>query len=207
VLTDERRLIDALRAGDEGAFIELLRLHGPAMLRVARSYVSSHAVAEEVVQETWLAVIRGIHRFEERSSLKTWLYRILTNTAMTRAEREGRSAPFSSLAGDDPDEPAVDPDRFLGPEGRWPGHWASPPRATPEQALLAKEARERIQAAIERLPGTQRLVITLRDVAGLESGEVCDLLDLSEGNHRVILHRARSRVRESLEAYVEETVG
>jgi len=203
VSADERRLLDGLRAGNDAAFVELLRAYGSAMLRLARSYVGSQAVAEEVVQEAWLGVIRGLHRFEGRSSLKTWVFRILTNTASTRAEREGRTVPFSALEGDDP---AVDPDRFLGPESRWAGHWASAPRPLPHQALLAKEVRERVEAAIDALPDGQRLVITLRDVAGFDGAEVCELLDLSEGNQRVLLHRARAKVRATLEAYVEEEV-
>ena len=145
------------------------------MLRVAMMYVSTRAVAEEVVQEAWLGVLAGLDRFEGRSSLKTWIFRILTNTAKTRGEREGRSVPFSSLAGDDEgeDEPAVDADRFLGPDHRWAGHWSSAPRATRatcrRASCSAAEARERIAAAIEALPENQRAVITLRDVDGFDA--------------------------------------
>src|SRR5262249_51848255 len=158
---------------------------GPSMLRLATMFVSSRAVAEEVVQESWLAVLTGIDRFEERSSLKTWVFRILANKAKTRAEHEGRTIPFSSLGGDD--APAVGPDRFAptGAPGRGP--WASPPRAldrVPEDRLLAREARERIVAAIKALPPAQRAVITLRDVDGLTAEEACDVLGLSEGNQR-----------------------
>jgi RNA polymerase sigma-70 factor, ECF subfamily len=204
----DRRLVAALRAGDETAFATLLDTYHAALLRLARSYVSDRAVAEEVVQETWLGVIRGIDRFEGRSSLKTWLFRILTNTAKKRGARERRTVPFSALggAGDDSDEAAVDPDRFL-PEGHlWAGHWAAAPHpwgSAPEERLLAGEARGVIDAAIARLPESQRQVITLRDVEGLSSGEVCDLLELTEGNQRVLLHRARSRVRRSLDDYFE----
>jgi RNA polymerase sigma-70 factor (ECF subfamily) len=181
------------------------------MLRLATMYVSSRAVAEEVVQEAWLAVLTGIDRFEERSSLKTWVFRILTNKAKTRAQREGRTVPFSSLSDADAEhEPAVDPDRFVptGVPGRGP--WATPPRAfdrIPEDRLLAREARERIVAAIVALPPAQRAVITLRDVDGLSAEEACAVLELSEGNQRVLLHRARSKVRAEFERYVEEASG
>src|SRR2546423_11619215 len=139
---EERRLVDALRAGDERAFTKLVQEYGPAMLRVARMFVSSRAVAEEVVQEAWLGVLKGLGRFEGRSSLKTWIFRILTNTAKTRAVREGRSIPFSAVAGDDEEAGGVDPDRFLGDDTRFPGHWAAPPQrweAAPEGRLLASE--------------------------------------------------------------------
>ena len=178
------------------------------MLRVAMMYVSSRATAEEVAQETWLAVLEGIDRFEGRSSLKTWIFRILTNTAKTRGEREGRSVPFSSLAGDDEsDEPAVDADRFLGPDHRWSGHWASTPRNPhdlPDEQLLSGEARERIAAAIEALPENHRAVITLRDVDGFDAAEACEILGISEANQRVLLHRARARVRAALEDYLDQ---
>jgi len=199
----EAALLASLREGDEAAFRELLRLYGPSMLRVAQLYVSSRAVAEEVVQEAWLGVLTGLDRFEGRSSLKTWIFRILTNRAKTRGEREGRTVPFSSVAPDD-DEPAVDPDRFLA-SGRWIGHWATPPRAVPEERLLAREARDRVEAAIAALPANQRTVVTLRDVEGLSSEEVCSVLDISETNQRVLLHRGRSKVRAAVEDYLDET--
>jgi len=200
-------LVRALRQRDEAAFALLVDRYSPSMLRLAMMYVSSRAVAEEVVQEAWLAVLTGIDRFEERSSLKTWTFRILTNKAKTRAEREGRTVPFSSLGDPDPDEPAVDADRFAdtGVPGRGP--WATPPRAldrVPEERLLAREAQERIVAAIVALPPAQRAVITLRDVDGLSSEETCDVLGLTEGNQRVLLHRARSKVRAEFERYIEE---
>jgi RNA polymerase sigma-70 factor (ECF subfamily) len=159
-------------------------------------YVSSRAVAEEVVQEAWLGVLKGIGRFEGRSSLKTWLFRIVANTAKTRGVREARSIPFSSLGGDD--EEPIDPDRFLGPDERFPGHWAVPP----EGHVLAAEAMRVIEQAIERLPPAQRTVITLRDIQGLSSEEVRNALELSETNQRVLLHRARSKVRSALEEYM-----
>jgi RNA polymerase sigma-70 factor, ECF subfamily len=175
---------------------------------VAMMYVSSRAVAEEVVQEAWLGVLKGLDRFEGRSSLKTWIFRILTNTAKTRGEREGRSLPFSSLAGDDDgDEAPVDADRFLGARHRWAGHWASSPRSprdVPEERLLADEARGRIAAAVETLPEGQRAVITLRDIDGFGAEEACEILGISEVNQRVLLHRARAKVRAALEEYLDE---
>ena len=180
--------------------------YGPPLLRVAMLYVSTRAVAEEVVQETWLAVLTGLERFEGRSSLKTWLFRILSNKAKTRGQREGRTLPFSSLASDgDESEPAVDADRFLGPDNRYAGHWAAPPRGVPEERLLAAEAKARIEVAIAGLPANQRAVITLRDVEGLSAEETCSVLGLSETNQRVLLHRARSKVRAAFEQYLEET--
>jgi RNA polymerase sigma-70 factor (ECF subfamily) len=173
-------------------------------VRVARIYVSSLATAEEVAQETWLGVLNGLSRFEGRSSLRTWIFRILTNIAKTRAVRDGRTLPFSALQ--DPGrvpEAAVDADRFLDPEHpRWPGHWALRPEPWPEEALLAAETRERLEAAIEALPATQRAVLSLRDVEGWSSEEVRNALDLSETNQRVLLHRARAKVRAALESYV-----
>jgi RNA polymerase sigma-70 factor (ECF subfamily) len=178
------------------------------MLRVAMMYVSSRAVAEEVVQEAWLGVLAGLERFEGRSSLKTWIFRILTNTAKTRGEREGRSVPFSSLAGDaEGEDPVVEADRFLGSDHRWSGHWASSPRSprdVPEERLLATEARDRIAAAIATLPPNQRAVITLRDVDGFTAEEAREILDVSEANQRVLLHRARAKVRQALEDYLDE---
>jgi RNA polymerase sigma-70 factor (ECF subfamily) len=163
--------------------------------------VGSRAVAEEVVQEAWVGVLKGIGSFEGRSTLKTWIFRILTNIAKTRGQREGRTIPFSALAADD--EPAVDPDRFQGPEDRSPGHWASPPRGWgPEERLLGSETREVIDAAIAELPPSQAIVITMRDVDGFTSEETCNALDISETNQRVLLHRARSKVRQALEDYL-----
>jgi RNA polymerase sigma-70 factor, ECF subfamily len=163
-------------------------------------------VAEEVVQETWLAVFTGLERFEGRSSFKTWLFRILTNKAKTRGQREGRTLPFSAFAADgDEGEGAVDADRFVGPDGRHGGHWAAPPRGVPEERLLAAEARARIESAIDALPPNQRAVITLRDVEGLSAEEACNVLGVSETNQRVLLHRARAKVRAAFERYLEET--
>ena len=199
----DARLLEGLRAGDEAAFVALMREYGAGMLRVAMMYVSSRAVAEEVVQEAWLGVLKGIGRFEGRSSLKTWLFRIVANTAKTRGMRESRSIPFSSLGDDATDEPAVDPDRFLGSGERFPGHWALPPQAwAPEGRLLSQEALDVIERAIDRLPPAQRAVISMRDVQGFTSEEVCNALDLTETNQRVLLHRARAKVRDALEEYM-----
>ena len=200
----ESQLLEALRAGDEGAFEELVREHHAALVRVARIYVSTTATAEEVAQETWLGVLNGIGRFEGRSSLRTWIFRILTNIAKTRAVRDGRTLPFSALQ--DPGrvpEAAVDADRFLDPEHpRWPGHWALKPEPWPEDALVTAETRERLAQAVESLPASQRAVISLRDLEGWDSEEVCNALGISETNQRVLLHRARSKVRQALEPYL-----
>jgi RNA polymerase sigma-70 factor, ECF subfamily len=203
---EDNLLLERLRAGDEDAFVDLVRQHGAAMLRVAQVFVKSRAVAEEVVQETWLGVLNGIDRFEGRSSLKTWLFRILTNVAQTRGQREGRSVPFSSLITVDDDAAGIDPDRFLPDGDRWAGHWASAPRRldlVPEASIQAKETRATVQRAIDALPQAQRAVITLRDVVGCNAEETRDALDISEANQRVLLHRARSKVRAALESYLE----
>jgi RNA polymerase sigma-70 factor (ECF subfamily) len=199
----DARLLEGLRAGDEAAFVALMRQYGAGMLRVAMMYVSSRAVAEEVVQEAWLGVLKGIGRFEGRSSLKTWLFRIVANTAKTRGMRESRSIPFSALGEGGGDEPTVDPDRFLGFGERFPGHWGVPPQAwAPEGRLLSQETIDVIEREIDRLPPAQRAVITMRDVQGLTSEEVCNALDLTETNQRVLLHRARAKVRGALEEYM-----
>jgi len=203
-------LVQGLRRGDEDAFVTLVSRYYPAMLRLAKLYVPSHAVAEEVVQETWLAVLQGISRFEGRSSLKTWMLRILGNIAKTRGQREGRSVPLSSLAERDldRDEPAVEPERFLPADHElWPHHWLHAPQSwatLPEEQLLSRETGMRIQQAIAALPPVQREVIRLRDVEGWSAEEVCNTLELSETNQRVLLHRARSKVRAALEQYLTE---
>jgi RNA polymerase sigma-70 factor, ECF subfamily len=202
---EDRELVAALRRGDEAAFMSLVALYGPTLLRVARMYVPSAAVAEEVVQETWIGVLNGIDRFEGRSSLKTWIFRILTNVAMRTGARERRSVPFAALAdAENTGEPSVDPDRFLPPDSPlFPGRWAIMPTRwpTPEEGLLAGETREVIARAIAELPPAQRTVIALRDVEGWSSEEVVDALEISAGNQRILLHRARSRVRTAIEAY------
>jgi RNA polymerase sigma-70 factor (ECF subfamily) len=203
---DEQRLLAGLRAGDEQAFVELVDRYHHSLVRLATVYVGSRAEAEEVAQDTWLAVLRGLDRFEGRSSLRTWIFHILVNRARTRAARSGRTIPFSALTvPDEPFEPAVEPERFLPADHpRWPGHWAAPPASwgdLPESHVLAQETLRRVRAAIEALPPAQRQVITLRDVEGWPSDEVCELLDVSPENQRVLLHRARSRVRRALEAH------
>lgn len=201
---EELRLVERLRAGDEAAFMETVEAWGPSMLRLARQFTPSVAVAEEVVQETWLAVLDGIARFEGRSSLRTWVLRILVNRAKTRGTRERRTVPFASLAGDEAagDFHAVPPDRFLTDEAKWPRHWASPPprwEAHPERALESAETQEVIRVTIDGLPPAQRTVILLRDIEGWDGPQVSNALEITETNQRVLLHRARSKVRAALE--------
>ena len=206
---EDSHLVDLLRNGDEQAFVMLIDRYHNTLLRLALMYVAIHSVAEEVVQETWLGVLKGLSRFEGRSSFKTWLFHILTNCAKTRAQREKRSVPFSSLTGDDPGQPeyAVEPDRFRGADQEWPGHWISFPSNwddMPENRLLSQETRQHITAAIDMLPANQRAVVQLRDIEGWTAEETCNLLGISETNQRVLLHRGRSRVRKALEAYFDE---
>lgn len=206
----DAEVIDALRAGDEATFRALVDLHSPALLRVAMASVPSRAVAEEVVQETWIAVIRGLDGFERRSRPGS----SAANLALKGGGRERRSVPFSALAtGDDPDAPSVDPDRFLPADhARFPGHWALGPTRwpTPEQGLLAGETRAVIVSAIDALPEAQRTVIALRDVEGWPAEDVCEALGISPGNQRVLLDRARARARAAVERHygaVERTEG
>jgi len=202
---DDARVVAALRAGDEKAFLALVRSLNAPMLRVASVYVSSRAVAEEVVQEAWLGVLKGLAAFEGRSSLRRWIFGIVTNCARSRGVREARSTPFSAMGPAEDDEPAVDPGRFLPPDHpRWPGHWSEPPTPWAEDQVLNKESLAVVDAAIARLPVHQREVITLRDVLGWSSEEVCESLAISEGNQRVLLHRARSKVRAALEKHFAE---
>lgn len=205
-LTGDRdaELVGRLRQGDESAFAELISVYSPTLLRVAMAHVRTRGVAEEVVQETWLGVLRGLDRFEGRSSLKTWIFRILTNIAITRGVRESRSLPFSSLAEREAEAPeeAVDPSRFLPADhARWPHHWALGPRRwpTPEEQLLTGETRDCILRAVDELSPAQRTVIALRDIEGWPAEEVCDALGISDGNQRVLLHRARTKVRAAVE--------
>jgi RNA polymerase sigma-70 factor (ECF subfamily) len=205
---DDAQLVAALRQGDEMAFEMLVERYHTSLIRLAQHYVSSHALAEEVAQDTWLGVLQGIERFEGRSSLKTWIFHILTNRAKTRGQREGRSIPFSALekVTDEGSEPAVEPQRFRATEP-WADHWAMPPQSwdhLPEERILSQETRACIDATIAMLPPHQRLVLTLRDVEGFSSRDVCGILDVSETNQRVLLHRARSRVRSALEQYYTE---
>jgi RNA polymerase sigma-70 factor, ECF subfamily len=209
--TAELELLDRLRRGDEAAFTQTVERLNGSMLRLAMAHVGTRAVAEEVVQDAWVGVLAQLDRFEGRSSLRTWVLRIVANQARTRAVRERRTLPFSSL--DDPREPgppAVEPERFLPAGHRWAGHWASPPSSwadVPEERLLSAETRAEVERAVELLPPAQRAVVTLRDVEGMTASETCELLGLTEGNQRVLLHRARSRVRRALERYLEETEG
>jgi RNA polymerase sigma-70 factor, ECF subfamily len=201
-LPPDGELVTRLRARDDAAFALVLDAWSGGMARVARSIVSTHASADEVVQDAWLAVIQGIGTFEGRASLKTWVYRILVNAAKRRALREGRQVSWSPVAGED-DTPTVDPARFGGPGDRFPGHWLAfpAPWPSPEQDLLAGEVHQRVEAALAELPDRQRVVITLRDVEGYSSDEVCSILEISAANQRVLLHRARAFVRVKLEEY------
>ncbi|MER7366668.1 RNA polymerase sigma factor [Nonomuraea wenchangensis] len=200
-LPPDHVIVSALRAGDEAMFAALLDTWSRGMLRVARSYVSTDDSAEEVVQDTWLAVIGAIDDFEGRSSVRTWVYRILVNAAKKRGLRESRTLPWSALEFDG--APGVDPSRFHGVDAGLPGSWKVAPAAwpTPENQALAAEVRGLIAEALAELPPRQRIVITLRDVEGCTSEEVCDILDISPANQRVLLHRARSVVRDRLEGY------
>jgi RNA polymerase sigma-70 factor, ECF subfamily len=196
---DDRALLARLRTADEEAFDTLVNRYDGSLRRVARTFVRTPSAADDVVQETWLAVIRGLDGFEGRSSLSTWIFGILANIARTRAVRDARSVPFSALSVGD--GPAVDPEAF-GPDGRWR---SAPPRldANPEGQLLSKEIRGQLLAAVEKLAPAQRAVITLRDLAGLDADEVCALLEINDGNQRVLLHRARANVRAALAPLVE----
>ncbi|GAB1692828.1 RNA polymerase sigma factor [Krasilnikovia sp. M28-CT-15] len=195
-------LVTAIKAGDERVFRRLLDDWSPGLLRTARGYLASAESAEDVVQDTWLAVLRGIDRFQARSSLRTWVYRILINLAKTRVAREHRTVPLAEI---DPDGagPTVDPARFRGADDPYPGHWREFPAAwpAPESHLLSGEVRRAIGAALAELPDRQRLVISLRDVQGYDAQEVCEILDISAANQRVLLHRARAAVRGRLENY------
>jgi RNA polymerase sigma-70 factor (ECF subfamily) len=184
---------------DGEAFSALVRAYHPSLVRVAMTFVRDAAIAEDVAQETWLGVLRGIDRFAGRCSFKTWIFRILTNIAKTRAEREARSVPFSSFEEDGGE--AVEAEQFLRPTDRIDGRWSSSPLGwrEPDERLIAKETRQDIAAAIEELPPMQRRVITLRGLEGRSAHEVCELLGLSEVNQRVLLHRARSKVRTALD--------
>ena len=202
--SDDDVLVKALAARDADAFAYLLDRYHSTLVRLAQQYVPSRAVADEVVQETWLAVIDGIDRFEQRSSLKTWLFRILVNIARSHGVKENRSIPFATTAVLE-EEPAVDPRRFRrGLRER--GAWKRPPHpwSEPEQRAVDAETLETIRSAIDRLPPDQREVITMRDLLGWSAAEVCDALEVSDANQRVLLHRARSKVRASLERRYDE---
>lgn len=204
---DEQTLVARLRLGDEGAFDELVTKHHGALIRVAMGYVADREVAEEVVQDTWIAVFGSLDRFEGRSSLRTWIFGILIHKAKDRGVREKRHMTFSAFESfDDEHEEAVDPSRF-NQSGEWAGHWAFPPQPwddqTPEKLLASQQAVSAMNQAIEALPRTLKEVLILRDVDGLESQEVCELLKITETNLYVRLHRARERVRRAVEVYLE----
>ncbi len=205
-VTSDDVLVDRLRSGDEQSFVDLVRRWSPAMLRLARRHVASDASAEDVVQEAWLGVLEGLHRFEGRSSLRTYVFTILVNRAKTRGVREHRAVPLPMTSSDDgPADPVVDPARFQGPDGRYPGHWTSAgqPQAwqQPETRAVATETMSLVQRALADLPERQRIVVTLRDVHGLSSEEVCGILELTAVNQRMLLHRGRSALRSVLEDY------
>jgi RNA polymerase sigma-70 factor (ECF subfamily) len=198
---DDTDVLARIRRGDESAFRVLVgELHG-SLIRLARAFVGNQALAEEVAQETWLAVVRGIDQFEGRSSLKTWIFRILTNRARTRAVREPKAVSFDDAVAEE-NEPAVDPQRFVGP-----GVWRERPiefaGRGAESLLLDREFMEHFRRALETLPANQRVVVTLRDVDGLSSEEVCNVLGIAESNQRVLLHRGRSRLRTAIERYLK----
>ena len=203
----ERALMRRLRCGDEQAFDQLVRAWSRPMLRVARGFVSTDASAQEVVQDTWLEVIRGLAGFEGRSSLRTWVFRILVNIAKTRGVSEQRTTPLSAVAADEDTGPTVDPSRFRDPgDPEWPRHWtpAGTPRrwdTDPEAEVIRSEIRDVVSAAVEALPPRQRQVVVLRDVHGFDSGEVCELLCMTAENQRVLLHRGRAKVRAAMEIY------
>jgi RNA polymerase sigma-70 factor (ECF subfamily) len=195
-------LVAALRRGDRAAIVALIERWSNPMLRLARVYVHDRAAAEDVVQDAWIGVLKGIDRFEGRASLKTWVFRMVANRATTRAVRERRTIPFSAV--DSPAAP-VDADCFVPAGEAWAGHWATSPRPlSAHERVLAGETREQLARAIRELPPAQRAVLTLRDVEGWSSGEVCDVLALTDANQRVLLHRARNRVCRAVQPYLHE---
>jgi RNA polymerase sigma-70 factor (ECF subfamily) len=204
---EDMRVVEKLRSGDEAAFTDLVNRYHSSLLRLATAYVAEQSVAEEVVQDTWMGVLEGLDRFEGRSSLKTWIFSILTNKAKTRGVRERRSVPMSALTADEsePHEPTVDPSRFQS-SGHWQDYWSAYPESwdenTPEKQALDREGAALLGQAIDALPPRLKQIIVMRDIEGLESQEVCAILSVSEANQRVLLHRARSRVRQALEGYL-----
>jgi RNA polymerase sigma-70 factor, ECF subfamily len=202
-LPSDADMVRRLRSGDEAAFAMLLDAWTPGMMRVARSLVSTEATAAEVLQDTWLTVIQGIEGFQGRSSLKTWVYRILVNTAKRRGQREARTIPWDSLNAGEIGGPTVDPARFQDGTEPHPGHWRQfpAPWPSPEEVAMSGEVRLVVAAAVGRLPDQQRAVITLRDMEGYSSDEVCEILGISQANQRLLLHRARASVRSALETY------
>ena len=201
-------LLARLKRGDASAFTGLVDTYGASLLRLASQYVGDRSLAEEVVQETWTGFLESLDRFEGRASLKTWIFRILVNQARKRSAREARSIPFSALGDGGGHEPSVDPDRFRRADRPGTGCWASPPRhwnLSPEQQVLSQEIYQQVADALQTLPPSQREVVTLRDIEGWPSDEVCNVLEISENNQRVLLHRARSKLRGCLESYLDRT--
>jgi RNA polymerase sigma-70 factor (ECF subfamily) len=205
-VADDAVMTAAIRAGDEAAFVAFASAHQAGLLRLARLWTKNDALADEVVQDAWAALLEGIDRFEGRSSLKTWLCGTVINLARSRLRKEGRTVPLSSV-GADPDEPSVDPDRFAGNDVPWVDHWHVPPKPfpdDPEGGAMRAELRASLEEAIAELPEPQRSVLLLRDVEGLSGEEVCNVLGLTDTNQRVLLHRARSKVRAFLERIFTE---
>jgi RNA polymerase sigma-70 factor (ECF subfamily) len=203
---DDLRLVAAILAGDDRAFLSLVKRHHRAMVRLAAAYVPPGA-AEEVTQDAWIGVLKGLHKFEGRSSLKAWIFRILINGAQCRGAREARVLPFSALEADS-QEPAVAEERFLDSEHpRWPGHWVKYPEPWSDERLISEETLAMVASAMEGLPRAQREVMRLRDIEGWTSAEVCEALEISEANQRVLLHRARSKVRQAIEPYMSGSGG
>lgn len=203
---DESTLVSALRDGDERVFAALVDQHTPSLLRVARGYVRTHEIAEEVVQETWIALVKGIDGFQGRSSLRTWLFTVMINIAKRRGVREQREsdAAVAAFTGG-----TVDPTRFRGSDDPYPGHWRSeeaptPFPDTPEGSVLGAELVAVARDELEKLPERQRMVVTLRDMLGFDSAEVCEMLEISTANQRVLLHRGRAALRQVLENYLED---
>ncbi len=208
---DEMTLLNLLRQRDVMAFTQLVEQYRPSRVRLARLFVQDETIAEEISQETWLAVLQGLSHFEERSSLKTWLFTILTNKARTRSRRENRSFVFSdfdNVAASFESSPTVDPERFKDAADKWPNHWLADAQPAswagiPEDLLLSEETLTLVRQTIEGLPPNQRSVITLHDIDELSSQEICNILEISETNQRVLLHRARAKVRQALEDYLQ----
>jgi RNA polymerase sigma-70 factor (ECF subfamily) len=201
----DQDLVEGLRTGDEATFAHLVRTWSPAMLRLARQFVSTSQSAEDVVQDTWLGMLNGLERFEGRASLRTWTFSILVNRAKSRGVRESRTVVDLRAADDGNDRPTVDPDRFRRSDDQYPGGWTPDgvpqPWHHPEKRAIAAETLGLIEQALEQLPARQRIVVTMRDVQGFSADEVCDLLDLSPGNQRILLHRGRGALRAALEEY------
>ena len=208
---EDVQLVSRLRAGDQAAFIEVIRSFGPTMLRIARLYVRSDEVAEEVVQEAWISVLQGLEGFQGRSAFRTWVLTIVVHSALRRGQREARSAPFSSVgqdSGSASGDDSLELDRFFsGDHPRWPSTWTTVvPRLgeLPEEKLLSGEAMGVVETAISGLPDSQAAVLILHDIEGLPPEEICETLELADGNRRILLHRARNRVRAALEHYFDD---